>query len=285
MRKAAPKTGLRDILRSMSKIWRPIREDFDGDLHPALAPLEIGTGRVEQREGVAYLTVENATNNRYCDAQLYDYKGRRRRDFVCRPPLRMTVRAWASHSTAELKGTAGFGFWNQPLMPGQMIPRLPRAVWFFFGSRPSEMALARGVPGYGWKTATIDASRLPFLLLAPTAPLAFLVMRIPALYRLLYPVGQWAVGVSEALITPDLADLREPHSYRLDWLANTARFYVDDRLILQTPYAPRGPLGFVAWLDNQYAIVTPQGRLGMGLIDVPGREWLALDSLMIEALD
>jgi hypothetical protein len=285
MRKVTPKTSLRDILPYMSKNELPIREDFEGDFHPVLAPLEIGTGRVVRREGVAYLTIENATANRYSNAQIYDYQGRSRRDFICRPPLRMTVRAWASHSTDDLKGTAGFGFWNQPVMPGQMIPRLPRAVWFFFGSPPSDMALARGVPGSGWKAATIDASRLPFLLLAPAAPLAFLAMRIPALYRLLYPVGQWAVGVSEALITPDVADLREPHTYRLDWRPNNACFYVDDRLILQTPYAPRGPLGFVAWLDNQYAIVTPQGRLGMGLIDVPGREWLALDSVVIETLD
>lgn len=284
MRKAAPNTHPRDILLQMAKNMLPIREEFEGELHPALALLEIGAGRVEQRAGVAYLAIENATASRYSDAQIYDYKGRSRRDFICRPPLRMTVRAWASHSADELKGTAGFGFWNQPVMPGQVIPRLPCAVWFFFGSPPSEMALARGIPGHGWKAATIDASRLPFLLLAPAAPLGFLAMHLPALYRLLWPVGQWAVGVSEAMINPDVADLHEPHTYRLDWLPNTARFYVDDRLILQTPYAPRGPLGFVAWLDNQYAVVTPQGRLGLGLIDVPDREWLALDSIVIEAL-
>jgi hypothetical protein len=260
-----------------------VRENFRGELTPPLAPLELGAGHIERGENGAgiRLVVEGATATRYGDAQLYDYAGRSRRDLLCRPPLRMTVRAWASHSADQLKGTAGFGFWNQPVMPGQVIPRLPRAVWFFFASPPSNMAFAQGIPGNGWKAATIDASRLPFLLLAPTAPLGFLLMRIPALYRVLWPLGQRAIGAAEAMVG---VDLRQLHTYRLDWLPDSASFYADDRLVLKTTYAPRGPLGFVAWLDNQYAVVTPQGHLGMGLIPVPERQWLALDSLVIEPL-
>jgi hypothetical protein len=37
------------------------------------------------------------------------------------------------------------------------------------------------------------------------------------------------------------------------------------------------------WLDNQYMVVTPQGRLGWGLLDVPGSQWMAVDHLEIEA--
>jgi hypothetical protein len=257
-----------------------IREDFRGALKPPLALLELGAGHVEYRDGIR-LVVEDATSTRYGDAQIYDYAGRKRRDFVCRPPLRMTVRACASHNAERLKGTAGFGFWNQPVMPGQRWPRLPRAVWFFFASPPSNMAFAKDVPGYGWKAATIDASRLPFLLLAPTAPLGFLLMRLPALYNRLWPVGQWAIGASETVLS---ADLTQPHIYRLDWLPSSAHFYVDDHLVHRAPFSPRGPLGFVAWLDNQYAVVTAQGHLGMGLVAVPERQWLALDSLVIESL-
>jgi hypothetical protein len=265
-----------------------IREDFRGELNPALSRLEIGTGRVEHTsQGVRLVTdpTDNAQPGQpyrqYSDAQLYDYAHMARRDFPCNPPLRMTVRAWASHSTAELVGTAGFGFWNQPVMPGQALPRLPRAVWFFFGSPPSNMAFAQDVSGHGWKAATIDASRLPFLLLAPTAPLGFLLMRKPTLYRHLWPVAQRAMGVSEKSL--DL-DLREPHTYLLDWLPRTARFFVDGTLIHETPYAPHGPLGFVTWLDNQYAIITPQGQIQMGLLPIPQRQWLALESLVIEPL-
>ncbi len=260
-----------------------VRENFRGELTPPLAPLERGAGHIERGENGAGIrfVVEGATARRYGDAQIYDYAGRSRRDLPCRPPLRMTVRAWASHSADQLRGTAGFGFWNQPVMPGQGIPRLPRAVWFFFASPPSNMAFAQGIPGQGWKAATIDASRLPFLLLAPGAPLGFLLMRVPALYRVLWPVGQWAIGAAEAMVD---VDLREAHTYRLDWLADGAHFYVDERLVFDTPCTPRGPLGFVAWLDNQYAVVTPQGHLGMGLVPVPERQWLTLDSLVIEPL-
>jgi hypothetical protein len=247
----------------------------------ALARLEIGRGRVEAAGQGLRLTLDGADQERYSDAQLYNYAGLKRRDFPSRPPLRLEVRACASHSAETLRGTAGFGFWNQPVMPGALSFRLPRQVWFFFGGPPMNMALAKGVPGHGWKAATADFSRLPFLLLAPAAPLGFLLMRIPALYRALWPLGQWAIGAAEALIEVDLRDL---HTYRLDWLPGTARFYVDDRLIMETPHAPRGPLGFVAWIDNQYAVLTPQGQLGLGLVSAPEPQWLYIESLRLEPI-
>src|SRR5262249_46694865 len=150
--------------------------------------------RVEPTDSVTKLIIGDTKERGYADAQIFDYAAKKRSEFVCCAPLRMSVRAWASHSAAELRGTAGFGFWNQPVMPGQLIPRLPRAVWFFFGSQPSNMAFARGVPGYGWKAATLDMSRLPFLLMAPGAPLGFLLMRNPTLYEKIWPAAQWAIG-------------------------------------------------------------------------------------------
>ena len=195
-----------------------------------LTPLEMGTGRIEYQDSVTRLIIAPtlAKEGVYNNAQLFDYARMKRSEFPCRAPIRLTVRAWASHNADQLKGTAGFGFWNQPVMPGQLIPRMPRAVWFFFGSPPSNMAFVKDVPGYGWKAATIDATRLPFLLLAPGAPLGFLMMRNPALYNALWPVAQWAIGASEKLIA---VDLREPHTYQLDWLKDSALFYVDGELI------------------------------------------------------
>jgi hypothetical protein len=46
--------------------------------------------------------------------------------------------------------------------------------------------------------------------------------------------------------------------------------------------SPRGPLGFVMWLDNQYMVVTPWGRLGWGLLDEPGCQWMEVDWLAVE---
>ena len=256
----------------------PLQQKFQNELDSRLTVLEQGVGRVRRMADGVRLSLEQATNTQYSNAQLDDYLQRREPFFVWRPPLRMTVRAWASHSADQLRGTAGFGFWTQPVMPGKRFPILPRAVWFFFGSAPSNMAFARGIPGFGWKCATFDAGRLPFLLLAPAAPLGFLLMRIPALYRALWPLGQWAIGVSEAILS---VDLREPHTYRLDWLAGAAQFYVDERLVHEAPFSARGPLGFVTWMDNRWAVVTPQGNLGMGLLPVPDSQWLHLESLSI----
>jgi hypothetical protein len=243
-----------------------------------LEPLKIGAAEITENDGITRLKIGPTPAGQYSNAQLYDYAGRS--NFVCRAPLRLSLRAWASHPTAELRGTAGFGFWNQPIMPGQMLPRLPRAVWFFFASSPSDMAFALDVPGYGWKAATIDATRPLFLLLAPGAPLGFLLMRNPALYRRLWPIAQRAIGVHEKMLPIDLHD---PHSYRLDWERDSARFFVDGVLITEAPYAPQGSLGFVIWIDNQFAIVTPQGKLGGGVVTTERDQWLAFENLKIEA--
>ena len=55
------------------------------------------------------------------------------------------------------------------------------------------------------------------------------------------------------------------HTYVLDWGTERAEFRVDGETVLEGAPAPRGPLGFVMWLDNQYMVVTPWGRLGWGL--------------------
>lgn len=261
----------------------PVAETFDDDRWARRWSAWIaGDARLEHEPGVLRCVLESASARQYSDAQITDYKGLPRRAYPWQPPLRLTVRAWASHATDALRGTAGFGFWNQPFVPVlRDVPRLPRAVWFFFGSPPNNMALAKGVPGWGWKAAVLDASRLPFLLLAPFAPLGFLLMRIPALYRWLWPVGQWAVGASEAPLPVDLA---EPHTYMLEWRRDIVRFTVDGAPVHTTPYAPRGPLGFIAWMDNQYAVVTPQGRFRFGYVAAPGMQWLALDTIHIEPL-
>lgn len=260
---------------------KSIQQDFRSELDSSLSVLEQGVGRLEQDAEGVRLALDQATASQYSNAQIDDYLQRQPPYFTWRPPLRMTVRAWASHGVDELKGTAGFGFWTQPVMPGKRLPILPRAVWFFFSSPPSNMAFVQGVSGFGWKAATLDAGRLPFLALLPTAPLGFLLMRHPLLHRLLWPVGQWAVGASEAILN---VDLRQPHSYRLDWRQGSAEFYVDGQMVHAAPFAPRGPLGFVTWLDNRWAVVTPQGNLGMGLVAAPERQWLTLESLSIEPL-
>lgn len=239
----------------------------------------VGGGALRFESGALRLCTRDAIASAYSNAQIDDYQGCSRRSLPWRPPLTMEVRARFSHAAGALRGTAGFGFWNDPfLITGRRLPTLPRAVWFFYASPPSQMKLDLLTPGAGWKAATIDAWRLPFLLLAPSAPLACPLMRVPSLYRWLWPIGQAALGVREAALT---VDMRAWHTYTLCWERYGVRFLVDGEVVLKSPFAPGGPLGFVAWLDNQYAIVTPQGAFGGGLLDAPGDQWLEIASITI----
>jgi hypothetical protein len=243
---------------------------------------QIGTGVVEEKGGVLRLMLPSARATQYSDAQVDDTTGRRRRHYLWRPPLRLSLQARFSHPASELVGTGGFGFWNVPFGPGLgMLPALPRTLWFFFGSPPHDVPLAYGVPGHGWKAASLDAGRLAALAWAPWAPLALLAMRSSTVYGWLWPHIQRSLGIREAAIPGDLTQWRQ---YALEWRADGADFWVDDRLVLQVPTVPRGPLGFVAWLDNQYAIATPRGRFGWGLLEVAVPQWLELGGLQIAQL-
>lgn len=239
-----------------------------------LLPTEIGTGHISSYATGLELAITPAQKG-YSDAQLTDYDPTTQA-FSLRPPVTMTVTAYAPDPLAV--GTAGFGFWNHPFQPGQRGFRLPQALWFFFGAPPNNMALALDVPGGGFKAATFNARRWQFLAMLPLALPGFLLMRIPTLHRALWPIGQRALGVSEAALDSHL--LQEKHTYALDWQPDHATFRVDDRVIIQTQHVPSQPLGFIAWVDNQYAIVTPQGHFDFGSTPIQKRQ-----SLIIERID
>jgi hypothetical protein len=256
-----------------------VQEDFTGSLGARWTRYVVGTGAIEATGKTVRLLSQDADAQAYSDAQIDDYQGLPRGRFPWSAPLTLTVRARFSHTCGVLKGTAGFGFWNDPFfMTGRRLPTLPRAMWFFYASAPSNMKLDLETPGRGWKAATIDAQRWPFLLLLPTAPAALPLMNIRRLYQVLWPIGQRAIGVNETQVDFEMTDW---HTFVLEWSAQHARFLVDNTLVLATKRPPRGRLGFVMWLDNQYAIVTPWGRIGHGYIDAPGSQWLEVDWLTI----
>jgi hypothetical protein len=255
---------------------------FENAVNPMWDVAEIGSGVVAPSTDGLRLTVNPTSETQYSNAQISDYyvreAGKLRFNFRWRPPLRMTVTAWAQHSH-PLRGTAGFGFWNHPFSPDmKRLPRLPQAIWFFFGSPPNNMQLAYGVPGHGWKSATIDATRA--LPLAPFTLPAMLLMRIPRLYERMWQPIQRALKIGEFALDSEL--LASRHTYTLNWQIDHAVFAVDDEIVLETSFAPRGALGFVAWLDNQYAIVTPQGNFGFGTIAVAQAQSLILERVTIE---
>lgn len=235
---------------------------------PQLKPFLAGAGQIDHDR----LLLPNATRERYSDAQLDDYAHLPRRSFPHRPLFRVSLQA--RFSSSNILGTAGFGLWNHPFAPGGGLPALPRALWFFYASPPSDMQLARGVPGFGWKAASIDATRPSALALAPFALPVILLNRSRRIYRKIWPIVQRGLRIEEKSLPLDL--LPDWHTYSIEWRIDRAVLSVDGRVVLETNRPPRGRMGFVAWIDNQYAIVTPTGRLGFGLLDVPSPQWLEI---------
>ncbi|EFO80172.1 hypothetical protein OSCT_1974 [Oscillochloris trichoides DG-6] len=235
---------------------------------------EAGEGRVAASPAGLRMTTRNVTARCYSDAQIHDYR-LRGLHLPRRPPLRISLRARFSHPAHTLRGTAGFGLWNYPNLTH---PVFPQTLWFFFASPPAAMELALGVPGYGWKAATMDTGRPQALALLPLAPLAVPLMRSYAGYRLLWPGIQRCVGVHEA---PIHTSMTEWHDYEIVWGERFSSLLMDGVALLDRVPSPRGPLCFVAWVDNQYLVVTPQGRFGWGLLDAPEEQWLEISDLVI----
>ena len=251
---------------------------------PRWEPLEIGGGRVTNLDTDHFhLSLPPARSGGYADAQIDDYRRLSRRSFPWNPPARMQLEARAS--TLHPQGTLGFGFWNDPfsLSLGQggaarRLPSSPQAIWFFYGSPPHDLALAPGVPGSGWKAAVLQTPRIPSLALAPLALGAIALAQIPGLKRPIINKALKFADAEERLISQSL---NEWHRYELEWLEQGARFSVDGQTVLQTAVSPPAPLGFVTWIDNQYAIVSPQGGFRFGVLPLADEQWLEIRGLEV----
>ena len=236
------------------------------------------------------LSFAEATAQGYVDAEVHDYAKPRLADFAWRPPLRLQLRARASHSAtpanvansdpAYLLGTAGFGFWNAPFALVRLGTRLPDAVWFFYGSPPHRLCLVPDVPGWGWKAQVVHAQRWGAVAAGLPTLGAVAWARLSGTHRIAARWVQRLSGAQETLLTPDLATW---HDYRLDWLPDAAAFFVDGVAVAHMPHPPRGPLGFVAWIDNQYAVATPRGEFRSGIL-ATGPQWLELADVTITSL-
>ena len=240
-----------------------------------MKPFIAGHGQVTQIDSITRLSLPKTDKSIYSDAQLDNYAGLPRRLFPQRPPVYLSLRA--RFSSENILGTAGFGFWNHPFAPNSGSPTLPRALWFFFASPPSNMQLALDVPGFGWKAAAIDATRPAALAIAPLAPLVLLLNQSRKIHRKIWPFVQRRLHIAEQPL--DLSIMSAWHSYSIDWQTNRVQFRIDDQIVLNTDRSPRGPLGFVAWLDNQFAVVTPRGQINFGLLNIDHEQWLEIDDL------
>ncbi|MBV9711919.1 MAG: family 16 glycosylhydrolase [Ktedonobacteraceae bacterium] len=250
----------------------------------------IGPGSLSVKDSVMRMSLPTIHQGEYADAQIDDYAGRIRSAFPWAPPVHMEIRARSSlpaaghtsTSTSDdiLRGTAGFGFWNYPFSVRGDPLMLPEAIWFFYASPPSNMALVPGMPGWGWKAQVIHSMR-PGALLA-TVPTA-LTTGWARMTGHTEQAAHWLKrlsGACEALVPVAMTDW---HTYMIEWRKDKAQFWVDGIEILRVLQPPARRLGFVAWLDNQYAVVTPRGIFRFGTVS-SGPEWFELDSVTIEPL-
>ncbi len=219
----------------------------------------------------------------YADAQIDDYGGQRRAEYLWQSGTRLRLNARFSHEADRLLGTAGFGFWNAPFGdPTVPWPTLPQATWFFFGSAPNDLPLAQSGVGRGWFAATLDTTTWRAIRLLPLAPMVLLLNQFSKLRQTIWPWVQHQLQISYQLIAEPMTSW---HEYELVWLREGCQFLLDGRLIQQTPFSPRGPLGFVCWIDNQFMVATANGRFRWGTLPIKTPQFLEISTLQIETLN
>jgi hypothetical protein len=178
--------------------------------------------------------------------------------------------------------------WNNPfgmaiLSGAEMLrlPALPNAAWFFFASAPNYLSLRDDLPAQGGLVAVFRAPRWPGLLLALGAPGLPLLLFPPAA-RLLRRIGRRFVHQDAAALGHDVTAWQ---TYKLEWTTAKVRLSVEGQVFLDTEMTPRGPLGLVLWVDNQYAALPPDGRAGFGTLANPEPVWIEIQDLEVDGVE
>ena len=227
----------------------------------------VNGGRMEQDGDVYRLSIPPTSDAAYADAQLDDYDAQLR-TFINEPPITLRVRA--RFSSNQLKGTAGFGFWNAPFGQEGQVLASPNNLWFFHGSPESDMRVVRSAPGHGFKAAMLNAPQMPTRTM--WSRVANKLLAQPMLARVAMRAAQAILNAQEAMLSLDMTAW---HDYELDWQPKLAIFKIAGREVLRTPKPSRSKLGFVAWIDN-YKAIAANGQYAFGYVACPHEQWLEL---------
>jgi hypothetical protein len=255
-----------------------IDDKFEHGALPYWVRFAVGHAQIERERGILRLVVDGAEEGQLSDAELDDHRTVPRHRLPWMPPLRMTVYGRMSHRAGEMLGTAGFGFWNDPFDWVGNVQVPPNALWFFYASPQSDMAFVRGVRGHGWKAATLNGGHADKLTMA----LGNLIFRLPGMSKLVFNLAQARIHAYEKML--DAVALTDWHEYRIDWLPREACFFVDGVQVLCAPNPPTVPLGFVAWVDNNAAVMGPGRDFDFKRIAIPQQQWMELARVRIERL-
>ncbi|HSB89842.1 MAG TPA: family 16 glycosylhydrolase, partial [Anaerolineales bacterium] len=77
-------------------------------------------------------------------------------------------------------------------------------------------------------------------------------------------------------------DLSDWHTYDLVWNATNAEFLVDGEVVLRANQPPDPPLGFVVWIDNQFAVLSRRDGVRFGVLPSTETQWLELAELRLD---
>jgi hypothetical protein len=239
---------------------------------------------VESRGASSWrLEIPAGPPGRYRLAQVDDYAQSKRGEFPWAPPLQFQLDA--KISTAANPGTWGFGFWNDPFSLSlglgggtRRLPALPNAAWFFFSSPENHLSFQDQLPGSGPLAQVFQSPAIPSAGLAPAAfALPLLAWR---------PAARLARRLARLLIREDAAKLQiSPehwNHYHLTWSKTETVFIINGQVVLRTPCSPQPPLGWVAWVDNQFAALPPSGKLRFGSLQTPNPVSLEIKNLSID---
>ena len=255
-----------------------INDNFENGIHPSWVRFCIGHANIETEPGTARFVVEGAEKGQLSDAEMDDHRTVPRERLAWKPPLQLSIRARMSHPAGEMLGTAGFGFWNDPFDWAGNVQAPPNALWFFYASPQSDMAFDPSARGHGWKAATLNAGRADPVTMA----IGNFVFQLPGMSKLVFAVAQTQIHAHEKIL--DEIALTDWHDYQIDWSEREARFRVDGAEVFIAPNPPRMPLGFVAWVDNNAAVMGPGREFEFKRIAIGQRQWMELEYVKIEKL-
>jgi hypothetical protein len=255
-----------------------IDDTFECGPAPYWVRFATGHADMEHQPGLYRFRMYEAEEGLLSDAELDDHRTVPRSRLPWAPPLRLIIRARMSHPAGKMLGTAGFGFWNDPFDWVGNVQVPPNAIWFFYASPQSDMAFAPGVQGHGWKAATLNAGRADPVTMAA----GNLVFRLPGMSRLVFHVAQTRINASEQVL--DEIAMTDWHDYQIDWYKRQVHFSVDGQVVLRAPNPPNVPLGFVTWMDNNYAVMGPGREFAFGRLAVAQPQWMELERICIEPI-
>ena len=253
-------------------------------LSPRLTPL----ASIENTSDKWRLQIPAGKGGIYRLAQVDDYHMIKRKDFPYFEQGSLSLRCRAS--SANHPGTWGFGFWNDPFTftlrlqaDERRLPTLPNACWFFNASPENHLTFQNHLPGCGFLAQTFRSPKVPFMLLLPGLIGAPLLLS-KHLSRFMRHLTGKISAMDGMALDLDL-DTTQWHTYRIDWQLGAVIFCVDELKVFETRITPRGPLGTVIWIDNQYAAWTPEGRIRSGTLENKSAGWIDIEDLVINGVN